>query len=94
MSQEQPTDTPRHLPRFQNREELAEFWDTHRFTSYLDDLEPAQTRRKESKEQVVEESFEQRFDRLCAEIKATQAEMKDLLNLLVEKLVKSGRIQP
>jgi hypothetical protein len=45
-------------------------------------------------EKHEDETFEQRFDRLYAEIKATQSEIKDLLNLLIEKLVKSGRIQP
>lgn len=35
------TPTPHHLPDFQSREELAEFWDTHSFTDYLEDLEPA-----------------------------------------------------
>lgn len=29
------------IPRFATREEEAEFWDTHDFTDYWDDLEPA-----------------------------------------------------
>lgn len=37
-----------HIPDFQSREELAEFWDTHSFTDYLGDLEPA-------KAQIAEE---------------------------------------
>jgi hypothetical protein len=38
---DKPTDTQRHLPDFQSREELARFWDTHSFVDYLSDLEPA-----------------------------------------------------
>ena len=29
------------IPRFATREEEAEFWDTHDFTDYWDELEPA-----------------------------------------------------
>ena len=29
------------IPEFATREEEAEFWDTHDFTDYWDDLEPA-----------------------------------------------------
>ena len=28
------------IPEFVSREEEAEFWDTHDFTDYLDELEP------------------------------------------------------
>jgi len=35
------TTPPRHLPDVRSRKEMAEFWDTHSFTDYLDDLEPA-----------------------------------------------------
>ena len=28
------------IPEFASREEEAEFWDTHDFTDYLDELEP------------------------------------------------------
>lgn len=38
---DKPTDPQNHLPDFQSREELAQFWDTHSFTDYLSDLEPA-----------------------------------------------------
>ena len=33
--------TKRPIPRFTTREEEAEFWDTHDFTDYWDELEPA-----------------------------------------------------
>ena len=29
------------IPRFATREEVAEFWDTHDFADYWDELEPA-----------------------------------------------------
>ena len=29
------------IPEFATREEIAEFWDTHDFTDYWDELEPA-----------------------------------------------------
>jgi hypothetical protein len=41
MSEQNPSDTSGRLPDFQSREEVAEFWDTHSFTDFLDDLEPA-----------------------------------------------------
>ena len=44
MKQRDGISTPpeHHIPDFQSREELAEFWDTHSFTDYLEDLEPAE----------------------------------------------------
>ena len=36
---QQPSKDP--IPEFATREEEAEFWDTHDFTDYWDDLEPA-----------------------------------------------------
>jgi hypothetical protein len=38
---DKPSNTQRHLPDFQSREELAQFWDTNSFTDYLNDLETA-----------------------------------------------------
>ena len=38
-SSKQPSDDP--IPQFATREEEAEFWDTHDFTDYWDELEPA-----------------------------------------------------
>ena len=38
-SAKQPSDNP--IPQFATREEEAEFWDTHDFADYWDDLEPA-----------------------------------------------------
>lgn len=29
------------LPEFQSRAEMAEFWDTHDFTDYMDEFKPA-----------------------------------------------------
>ena len=37
-SAKQPSHDP--IPQFATREEEAEFWDTHDFTDYWDDLEP------------------------------------------------------
>ena len=38
-SANRPSNNP--IPQFATREEEAEFWDTHDFTDYWDDLEPA-----------------------------------------------------
>ena len=38
-SSKQPSDNS--IPQFATREEEAEFWDTHDFTDYWDELEPA-----------------------------------------------------
>jgi CopG antitoxin of type II toxin-antitoxin system len=32
------------LPEFQSREDMAEFWDTHDFTDYMDEFKPAKVR--------------------------------------------------
>jgi predicted DNA binding CopG/RHH family protein len=32
------------LPDFQSREEMAEFWDTHDFTDYMDEFKPIRVR--------------------------------------------------
>ena len=43
---EQPKELPqeRRIPEFRNREEEAEFWDTHDVTDYLDELRPVRVR--------------------------------------------------
>ncbi|HEY7849303.1 MAG TPA: CopG family antitoxin [Ktedonobacterales bacterium] len=52
-----------HLPDFQSREELAEFWDTHSFTEYLDDLEPAQASIASDVTAPLSEVTQVRFDK-------------------------------
>ena len=32
------------LPEFQSRQEMAEFWDTHDFTDYMDEFKPVKVR--------------------------------------------------
>ena len=32
------------LPEFQNRQEMAEFWDTHDFADYMDEFRPVKVR--------------------------------------------------
>ena len=44
MNEENTPNTPHRLPDFANREQLAEFWDTHSFTEFLGDLEPGKPR--------------------------------------------------
>lgn len=39
---ERPSKEP--LPDFQSREEMAEFWDTHDFTDYMDEFKPVKVR--------------------------------------------------
>lgn len=36
--------TPSRIPEFATRAEEAEFWDTHDFTDFLDELRPVQVR--------------------------------------------------
>ena len=38
MSHKEKTNQP--LPEFQSRQEVAEFWDTHDFTDYMDEFKP------------------------------------------------------
>ena len=40
--QEHRTKEP--LPEFASREEMAEFWDTHDFTDYMDEFKPIKVR--------------------------------------------------
>lgn len=44
MREENTPPTSHRLPDFANREQLAEFWDTHSFTEFLSDLEPGKAR--------------------------------------------------
>lgn len=60
---DKPTDTQQHLPDFQNREELAQFWDTHNFTDYLSDLEPAKAHIAEEVIEPLSEVTQVRFDK-------------------------------
>lgn len=41
-SKERMTKEP--LPEFKSREEMAEFWDTHDFTDYMDEFKPVKVR--------------------------------------------------
>ena len=52
-----------HIPDFQSREELAEFWDTHSFTDYLEDLEPAEAQIAEEVAAPLTEVTQVRFDK-------------------------------
>jgi hypothetical protein len=54
---------PQHLPDFQSREELAEFWDGHSFTDFLDDLEPATARLPEEITAPLTEVTQVRLDK-------------------------------
>jgi CopG antitoxin of type II toxin-antitoxin system len=60
---DKPTDTQCHLPDFQSREELAQFWDTHSFTDYLSDLEPAKAHVAEEVIAPLSEVTQVRFDK-------------------------------
>ncbi len=42
MHKERRTKEP--LPEFQSHEEMAEFWDTHDFTDYMDEFKPIKVR--------------------------------------------------
>ncbi len=52
-----------HIPDFQSREELAEFWDTHSFTDYLEDLEPAAAQIAQDVTAPLSEVTQVRFDK-------------------------------
>jgi hypothetical protein len=59
------TNKGRHLPDFQSREELAEFWDTHSFTDFLEDLEPAQAHLAKDAMASLTEITQVRFDKVA-----------------------------
>jgi hypothetical protein len=60
---EETTTTPRHLPDFRSREELAEFWDTHSFTDVLSDLEPGKAHIADDVTAPLSEITQVRFDK-------------------------------
>ena len=57
-SDEQSEKKQNRVPEFASREEAAEFWDTHDFTDYLDDVKVISARYSD----VVEQSVIVRFD--------------------------------
>ena len=78
MSEHDDTTTPRHLPAFQNREELAGFWDTHSFTDFLDDLEPAKVRIAEEATAPLTEVTQVRLDKATDAQLATYAKQRGI----------------
>lgn len=64
MSEYNETGTPpQHIPNLQSREEVAEFWDTHSFTDYLEDLEPAEAEIAETVTAPLSTITQVRFDK-------------------------------
>jgi hypothetical protein len=69
---------PRHLPDPRSREELAEFWDTHSFTDYLDDLEPAKAHIAEQVTAPLSEVTQVRFDKVADQRLANYAKQRGI----------------
>ena len=69
---------PRHLPNPRSREELAEFWDTHSFTDYLDDLEPAKAQIAENVSAPLSEVTHVRFDKAADQRLARYAKQRGI----------------
>jgi hypothetical protein len=62
--QSEPIETKRsRIPNFTSREEEAEFWDTHDFTDYLDELTPVKVRVAKPLIAKVEVRFDEESDR-------------------------------
>jgi len=78
MNEHDNTTMPRHLPAFQSREELAEFWDTHSFTDFLDDLEPTRARIAEEVTAPLTEVTQVRLDKATDEQLATYAKQRGI----------------
>ncbi len=72
------TDTQHHLPDFQSREELAQFWDTHSFTDYLSDLEPAKAHIAEEVIAPLSEVTQVRFDKVTDQQLAAYAKKRGI----------------
>ena len=63
--QSEPAGTGKnHIPNFASREEEAEFWDTHAFTDYLDDLTPVKVHIAKPLTAKVEVRFDEESDRV------------------------------
>ena len=67
-----------HLPDTQSREELAHFWDTHSFTDYLNDLEPARARISEDVIAPLSEVTQVRFDKTTDQLLTAQARKRGI----------------
>ncbi|HKV83873.1 MAG TPA: hypothetical protein VJN88_04915, partial [Ktedonobacterales bacterium] len=61
-----------------SREELAEFWDTHSFTDYLDDLEPAKAQIAENVSAPLSEVTQVRFDKAADQRLARYAKQRGI----------------
>ena len=88
MSDDKANSTAHRIPDFQSREELADFWDTHSFTDYLDDLEPSQATVASDVTAPLSEVTQVRFDkaadvRLAAYARARGIRKSTLLSMIV-----------
>lgn len=63
------------IPNFASREEEAEFWDTHAFTDYLDELTPVRVHVAKPLAAKVEVRFDEESDREL-EVLASERGMK------------------
>ncbi len=75
MTDEEPKMKPKEpIPEFKNREEEAEFWDTHDFTDYLDEYKPVNVRFVKN----LSEGITIRFDKETLEQLRAQAHEKGI----------------
>lgn len=78
MNEENNPITPHQLPDFANREQLAEFWDTHSFTDFLNDLEPGKAQIAEEVAAPLTAVTQVRFDKATDQQLATIAKQRGI----------------
>lgn len=83
-----PTEAHGRIPAFQNIEEEAEFWDTHDFTDYLDDMGPAEVRASPhltSEYRYIISLTREEYDELARQAAAQEATPSALLQRFVHE---------
>ena len=80
------------IPEFASREEEAEFWDTHDFTDYLDELEPVKVRVANPLSASVQVRFDTETDREL-EVRAQEQGVKKstLVRMIVKEWLRQNR---
>ena len=80
------------IPEFASREEEAEFWDTHDFTDYLDELEPVKVRVVNPLSASVQVRFDAETDHEL-EVRAQEQGVKKstLVRMVVKEWLRQNR---
>jgi hypothetical protein len=94
MNEHDETTGPRksRIPEFASREEEAEFWDTHDFTDYLDELEPIKVRVANPLSASVQVRFDTETDRELEEHAQEKGVKKStLVRMVVKEWLRENR---